>query len=277
MTTPESTERTHEGRTITLEMRTKADPDLVWRAWTDPEMLSQWFADRAWGEAKPGNVLMWAFDAFGYEVPYPVLEAVPGERLVLGGELPGRPPFLLEITIRREGGETVLRLVNSGFLEGDRWDEEYEGVLSGWEMALALLRLYVERYAGIPKRSALIMRPVPISPGEAFPWFTDAERLQRWFAASGAPSAVGAPYALTLSDGAPMRGTTLAISRREVALSWDDERMAVELKAFPAPTIGPCVCIRLTSWGADEARAREIEERMTRSVERLAAAVHPAP
>jgi uncharacterized protein YndB with AHSA1/START domain len=258
---------------MSLEMRTSADPLLVWRAWADPEMISHWFADRGWGEATPGGTLTWTFDAFGYEVPYPVLDAVPGERLVLGGELPGRPPFMLEITIHRDGGETVLRLVNSGFLHGEKWDEEYEGVASGWEMSLALLAHYLERYAGTPKRTALIMRPAALAPAAVLPWFTDPAHLSRWLTSSGAPTRPGEPYALTLADGTAMRGRTLAVTRREVALSWDDERMAVELKAFPAPTLGPCVSIRLTSWGADESRASEIESRMTAAVERLAAAV----
>ena len=40
---------------------------------------------------------------------------------------PKSGPFLLEVTIAREGGETVVTLVNSGFLDGSQWDEEFEG------------------------------------------------------------------------------------------------------------------------------------------------------
>ncbi len=62
-------------------------------------------------------------------------------RLLLAGELPGRGPFALETLIGREQGDTVVRLVNSGFLDGAEWDDEYEGVRSGWVNALAVLAL----------------------------------------------------------------------------------------------------------------------------------------
>jgi uncharacterized protein YndB with AHSA1/START domain len=268
--------RPHEGRTLELEMRTTATPQQAWEAWADPTKLSQWFTDKARGEAKPGSTMYWIFEAFGYEMPYQIVDAIPGKLLALGGELPGRPPYLVEISIEREGGETVLRLVNSGFLGGEaRWDEEYEGVSSGWEMALALLRYYLERHFGEPKRTFLLIEPAASPPSGILRWYTEPGLLGEWLANGVAglrvPSAVGERVRIPVPGGDwTIDGETLAVTRREVAFSWDAEDLVLELKAF---TIGPkpVVSIRGTAWRPEPARFAEIERVMAEALKRLAA------
>jgi uncharacterized protein YndB with AHSA1/START domain len=276
----------HEGRTLALEMRTSAPPAAVWAAWTDPERIAQWFVDRAEGRPEPGTTFTWFFDAFGYAIPYQVLDARPpapdpdrgGSLFVLGGQLPDRPPFALEVTIRQEGGETVLRLVNSGFLHGGAWDEEYEGVASGWEMALGLLAYYLERHVGEPKRTFLEVRPAPLAPGASLDWFTRPELLARWLTRDGEPG-VGAPgeaVSLALRDGGRLAGRVLARTRREVALGLDDLPAVVELKAF-AGRGGRMVGVRGTAWGMDEGRFAALAAAMGDAAARLAGAAAESP
>jgi uncharacterized protein YndB with AHSA1/START domain len=257
-------------------MRTTATPEQVYDAWADPTKLSQWFTDGARGEAKAGGTMYWIFEKFGCEIPYEVVDAVPGKLLALGGQLPGRPPFLLEIVIQRDGGETLLKLVNSGFLDGGKWDEEFEGVASGWEMSLALLRYYLERHFGEAKKAFLAIEPAQFSPGEVLRWFTDPELLAEWLAedVTGllAPSAVGSPVRIRLANesGETIAGETLAITRREVAFSWEQEDLVLELKAFmmgPAPVLS----VRGTVWQPDTARLAAIERTMEAALKRLAA------
>jgi uncharacterized protein YndB with AHSA1/START domain len=266
--------RPHQGRMLQLEMRTTATPEQAYDAWADPVKLSQWFTDNARGEAKPGSTMYWIFEKFGYEIPYEVVDAVPGQLLALGGELPGRPLFLLEISISREGGETVLRLVNSGFLDGGKWDEEYEGVASGWEMSLALLRYYLERHFGEPKRTFLAIEPAQFSPSDVLRWYTEPELLGEWLAegASGvrAPIAVGAPVRIPLASGEQtIEGDTLAVTRREVAFSWEAEDVVLELKAFMMGP-NPVVSVRGTGWQPDAERFGAIEKEMEGALKRLA-------
>ena len=147
--------------------------------------------DRAYGDVRPGGVMTWVFEQFKYEIPYPVLEASAPERLVFGGEIPGYPPFRLEITIRREGGETVVQLFNSGFREGAQWDDEYQGVASGWQLALALLGHYLENYFETAKRTILVIRPATFDYADVLPWFTDGSKLARWLTSSGSVGARG--------------------------------------------------------------------------------------
>ena len=267
--------RPHQGRMMQLEMRTSATPEQVYAAFADPSKLSQWFTDNARGEAKPGNTMYWIFEKFAYEIPYEVVDAVPGKLLALGGELPGRPPFLVELIINQQGGETVLRLVNSGFLDGGTWDEEFEGVSSGWEMSLALLRYYLERHFGKPKRSFLAIQPAQFSMGDILKWYTDPELLAEWLAADSAaiepPSRVGDPVRIPLASGEQtIEGDTLAVTRREVAFSWAAEDIVLELKAFMMGP-NPVVSVRGTTWQPDAERLAAIEREMEGALKRLAA------
>lgn len=267
--------RQHQGRQMELEMRTTATPEQVYAAWADPAKLSQWFTDNARGEAKPGSTMYWIFEKFGYEIPYEVVDAMSGKLFSLGGELPGRPPFLLEIVIERKGGETVMRLVNSGFLDGGKWDEEFEGVSSGWEISLALLRYYLERHFGEPKQSFLAVEPAQFSLSDILRWYTEPELLAEWLAADAAevqpPTEVGERVRIPIAgDDMMIDGETLAVTRREVAFSWVEEDVVLELKAFVMGP-NPVVSVRGTGWRPDAARFSAIEHAMEAALKRLAA------
>ena len=256
-------------RSITCEMRTTASPEQAFAAWAEPERIAHWFVDRAFGDVRPGGVMTWVFEKFGYEIPYPVLEVSPPNKFVLGGQIPGGPTFRLEITISREGGETVVNLFNSGFRDGAQWDEEYRGVASGWRMSLALLKHYLEAHYGSAKRSVLVLRPAMFDYATILPWFTDPARLSRWLTRSGAIGAPGDRTELVLQNGATVRGTVLEVTGQEAAVSWDDEDLVLELKAF---SMGPqrMVAIRATGWGVSHDRMAALEKDLDDAVARLA-------
>lgn len=260
----------HRGRMLRAEMRTKASPEQAWEAWADPEKIAQWFVDRASGKAKPGNVVTWFFDDFGFQLPYKVLEAEPGKSYVLRWEPPGGPAGIHEVRIEREGGETVLRLIESGFKEGAEWDEEYEGVKSGWQNALAILKLYLENYFGRGRRSALVMRPASFEYAQVAPYFQDEAKLAAWLTNSGAIGSRGERCNLGLRDGKQLTGEVISRTGREAAISWQEIQGTLELKAF---SMGPqrIAGVRLMSWGCDEASFLNIVGAMNDAVERLVA------
>jgi uncharacterized protein YndB with AHSA1/START domain len=272
-TTPTVSGSPPAGRSISCEIRTTATPEQAWEAWANPDKLAHWFVDRAYGDVRPGGVMTWVFDEFKYEIPYPVLEARAPARLVFGGEIPGYPPFRLEISIASKGGETVVHLFNSGFREGAQWDEEFQGVDSGWRLALALLRHYLEHHYDTPKRAVLALRPADFDYAEILPWFTDESRLSRWLTTSGAVGRPGAPVSLALRGGQTVRGTVLATTRHEVALSWTDASMVLELKAFNMGPETRVVAVRATGWGVPEERMTELERELETALERLATAL----
>jgi uncharacterized protein YndB with AHSA1/START domain len=260
----------HRGRVIRAEVRTKASPRQAWEAWADPAKIAGWFVDRAAGEGKAGGVMTWFFDDFGFQLPYNVVESVPGEIFVLKWDPPQGDTGILEVTIAREAGETVVRLVNSGFREGAQWDEEYEGVNSGWQTVLALLKLYLENYFGSNKRTLLVVQPTTMSYDELRGAFLDEAKLAKWLTNSGAIGDVGDACRLELKDAGTLTGRVLAVSKREAALSWNEIGGALELKAF---AMGPqrMAGVRATTWKLDPDAAAKLKTQLQSAVARLAA------
>jgi uncharacterized protein YndB with AHSA1/START domain len=140
-----------EGRRLEKEVVVNATPDQVWEAISTGPGISAWFvpheidpetgeagADFGGGNTQGGRVLAWE----------------PGKRLVFGGpesESEERADFSLEFLIEgREGGATVLRLVQSGFFEGDDWEAEFENFSTGWDLYFHNLAEYFNHFAGLP-------------------------------------------------------------------------------------------------------------------------------
>ena len=262
----------HRGRIIRASIESTASPRQLWNAWADPKRLAQWFPDRAEGQAVEGGTLTWLFDRFGYALPYEVLSAVPGEHLVLTGMIPGRPRFYLEIDIASAGGMTTLTLTNSGFLDKTGWDDEYEGIVSGWTMALALLKLFAERYYDKTRAQFFAMRPASYEYDELLAHFRNAGKLQAWLTRDGGIGDPGDAYELVLGNGERVSGRVLAVTGWEVQLSWDEIGGALALKGF-AMGQGRAVCVHGSSWDLSTARALELERQFGDALDRLAAAL----
>jgi hypothetical protein len=164
-----------------------------------------------------------------------------------------------------------VRLVNSGFRDGADFAEEYEGVRSGWEAALALLRHYLEGHQGKAKQAAMIVRPADIGADELYRCFGQSEGLVAWLTRRGEIGGLGDRVDLELRDGGQVTGTVIAATGREKSVTWEEEDGTVlELKGFGAG--GPrMVGVRLTTWGDDGTRLARLERLVTPAVERLAA------
>lgn len=245
----------HKGRQVEAEMRTAATPGQVYAAWADPERVAQWFVDKAAGEAKPGATVTWTFEKFNFSVPYTVLAADAGERFAIGFSSPEKSG-ICEVNIAREGGETVLRLVNSGFKDGAEWEDEYQGVNSGWQCALAVLKHYLENYYGRPKRQALAVRQFRLGVAELQPWFREPGRHVRW---------------LTGPISEALVGELLCDSGRELAYAWPQREAVFELKAFWEKEGKAMAGLRVLSWASDP--QPDLENELAAAVERLAAAI----
>jgi uncharacterized protein YndB with AHSA1/START domain len=268
---PENKPIEHIGRILRAEIRTKATPQQAYDAWADPEKIAHWFPDRAEGKAEPGATITWVFEKFNYRIPYEVLIAQPAEKFAIRwNPPPGMSAGVLEVTIAKEGGETVIKLVNSGFREGAEWNEEFEGTDSGWRMALALLKHYLENYFGISRSSFLAMKSAEFSFDQIVPLHRTAAGLQKWLTKSGEYGEVGESFSLELQEGGKASGRVLAKTKRGTALSWNEIRGVLELKAF---SMGPqkMLCVRGCGWGLSAEKAKELEAQMERAIERLAA------
>ena len=249
-----TTARKHHGRTIRTSTRIKTSPRRAWRAWADPQQIANWFVDRAEGEAKPGQVMTWFFDTFNYRQPVPIVEATPDESFIVGsGDAPGPQghPYLMEITIAREEGDTVINLVNSGFSEDATFDDEYEGVVSGWDMALATLKRWLERYPNSRRGHVLIVEPASYARGGLRPLYSSAEGRRRWL------------EPLVAAD-----SEVLADTGREVLLAWDAKDAVLGLKAF---SMGPqqMLALDFNTWSESPIDLDAVREELRKALQRL--------
>ena len=141
---------------LVLERTLNAPLDLVWKAWTDPALLKQWFAPKPYEisevemDLTPGGVFrirMVGPDGFdtGHGNPGCVLEVVDGKRLVwtsaLGPEF--RPaemgegcesfPMTAGVTMEDAGdGKTLYRAVALHRNQADRDVHANMGFEDGW-------------------------------------------------------------------------------------------------------------------------------------------------
>lgn len=135
------------------EIAIEAPADAVWRALTDAEELTRWFVEDARVTPGEGGTvwLSWGSDLAG-ESTIDVWE--PGRRLRTREESWGEGVTLFEEwTLETRGGKTVLRLVHSGIPDSPDWDGMYDSTNKGWGIFLRMLRHYLERHPGEPRRT----------------------------------------------------------------------------------------------------------------------------
>ena len=93
---------------MTREIVFPVPPDEVWEALTDPEQLEEWFANDVELDAREGGEGVFRWDD-GEERHATVVEAAPGERLVLDWDEEGT----VELTLEEVEEGTRLRVRES--------------------------------------------------------------------------------------------------------------------------------------------------------------------
>lgn len=148
---------TDQDRTrIELEIEVDGTPEEVWRAIATGPGISSWYVPHTVEEREGGTAVASFGEGPEMQVPGRVAAWEPPNRIVFdGGEGVGGLAFewLVEA---RDGGSCVVRLVNSGFGEGEPWDDQYDGMTEGWGMFLRNLQLHLAHFRG---RTAVPMLP----------------------------------------------------------------------------------------------------------------------
>ena len=136
-----------DDRDLVLTRDIDAPPASVYRAWTEAELLKQWFAPKPWTtphaelDVRPGGtslVVMRGPD--GTEMPNPgvYLEVVPNQRLVTtdaytSAWVPAEKPFMtLILTFEDLGGRTRYTARVRHWSPADREAHEKMGFHEGW-------------------------------------------------------------------------------------------------------------------------------------------------
>lgn len=138
---------------IVVEGYFAASPDVVFKAWTDPDIVRQWFGYTPNSLASASIELRqggrWRFvkpregdKTIGFEGSYVVIE--PARRLVFtwifvteyaSGKREASPPSKVEITFTAQGRGTYVRLVHSAVHS----EEARKGFGGGWQGAFTTL------------------------------------------------------------------------------------------------------------------------------------------
>jgi uncharacterized protein YndB with AHSA1/START domain len=110
-----------DARAIEQTLRIGARPETVWRYWTDPERMCDWWGVGAELDPRPGGTCRVEMGG-GPVMQGEFLELVPYERIVFsfGWESPDGAPAIapgstrVEVTLSPDGEDTILTLRHSG-------------------------------------------------------------------------------------------------------------------------------------------------------------------
>jgi uncharacterized protein YndB with AHSA1/START domain len=263
------------GRTVEVEIVTRAHPARVWEALTDPARIVEWFADRAQGEVEESGLVTWSFDQLGSDMSFRVLHVSGKSRMVLQGEGSTRGRLEINVGLAHDGTRVTLTHEN---LPEDQWDADYQALTSGWRVALAVLRYYVEFHFAEPRRGFFVLRSGRFPLGRLQTLFRDPAGLQEWLTDGGSMGTPGGRVHLALKNGETLRGDMLADAGTDLALAWDEIGGVLQLRtlAVPHERDARSVCAMGWGWRLNAERAKQIEQYLVGALERLERAAEPA-
>lgn len=148
------------GRELVLTRLINAPREKLFRAWTDPELLKQWFTPKPWTtpraelDVRPGGanlIVMRSPEGNEFENRGVYLEVVENERLVMTDAYvkawePSEKPFMtLIVTFEDEGSRTRYTARVRHWTVTDREAHEKMGFHTGWGQCADQLAALVEK------------------------------------------------------------------------------------------------------------------------------------
>jgi uncharacterized protein YndB with AHSA1/START domain len=219
-------------RAFDMTIDIAADPEAVWKALTEAAELVRWFPLEASVEPRKGGTMLWSWEEM-WDWKHRINAWEPNRllRLVDDRYVPfdvhGKPmaegrvrpaPVAIEITLEAGGSGTTLRLVHSGFEHGKDWDDEFEGISTGWQSELRFLKYYLERYRGRDRTVGMARQTTNESNGAAW-----RRVMSDGYGMEAATVVEGASYAAHTPAGTRLTGTILtALPDREFTGSVGD-------------------------------------------------------
>ncbi len=149
-----------DDRELVLTRVLNAPRHLVYRCWTEPELMKQWFAPKPWStphaevDLRPGGaslVVMKSPEGVEYPNPGQYLEVVPNERLVstdayTGDWVPNAKPFMTVIlTFEDQGGKTLYTATVRHWTKEDAETHVKMSFHEGWGICAGQLEALAAR------------------------------------------------------------------------------------------------------------------------------------
>jgi len=125
-----------------------ADVQSVWRALTQPESLARWCSPDAWIRPKSGGLFRASVDRVTQlEAHIDVCEPARRLRLIYlpCAALPAEQTVTDDFMLSSHPKGAIVRLIGSGFVASEGGDVQYRRMRTGWERALARLKVFVEQ------------------------------------------------------------------------------------------------------------------------------------
>lgn len=141
-------------RDLVLTRLIDAPPAAVYRCWTEPALLTRWFAPKPWStpratlDVRPGGaseVVMADENGNEYLNPGQYLEVVPNRKLVftdayVGDWVPSAKPFFTcTLTFEDENGKTRYTAIARHWTNEDKEAHEKMGFHEGWGLCTTQL------------------------------------------------------------------------------------------------------------------------------------------
>jgi uncharacterized protein YndB with AHSA1/START domain len=200
-------------RSIELEVEVSGSTEEVWRAIATGPGITSWYVPHTVEERQGGEAS--ASFGPGMDVNGRVVDWEPPRRVVFdGGEHDDGLAFewLIEA---KDGGSCIVRLVNSGFLVGDEWDDFYDAMTEGWGIFLANLQLHLAHFPG---QSAAASLPLATWAGPR----DDAWSRMLTGLGLNPLGTVGERISVEGADAPSLGGTVAAISSHRISMVVDD-------------------------------------------------------
>jgi len=177
---------------IVDEITLAATPEEVWQAIATGPGVDSWFMGRAEIEAGVGGAHRIDLTAaMGVELQSTITSWQPGRRLAFREDSADGTFSATEYLLAgRDGGSTTLRFAHNGILNGDDWEDQYEGMRAGDRMFLEQLAVYLRYFPGREAtRNLFLFGPTVTDTARVWSRFADALSLT-------GPTVVGAPTRL---------------------------------------------------------------------------------
>ena len=203
---------------------------------------------------------------------YKLAEMRPDTKVVYKTRLPGVGTQVLTINLARRAPKTIVTLSESG-PENHKSDPVESGVDSGWQMALSVLKNYVENHFGKNRETFFAMLPAQFEFSTLRALFSTTEGWNKWVKLEGeSPQKAGDPYSVILDSGKKASGKVLALTHHEISMAWDQIDGYWEIKSFPTGGDNKGLCMRGGTYGGKH-NPDEIEMEVKATMVQLFAAL----
>jgi len=150
----------------------------------------------------------------------------------------------------KDGGTCVVRLVNTGFGNGEPWDDHYDGMLEGWATFLHNLTLHLKHFGG--KTSTTLMPMAMWNGSRDATWATVTAKL----GLASRPN-VGDKVVVTASDAPALSGTVTGVTAHRLSLLVDAPAPGTGFIAVEGSGTEMSVSVWLYLYGDDAAEKSE--------------------